>query len=308
MKDPYVWTKDRISYLIKNIISIKNDNLDKSTGKLWSIKKILAIDYYIAATHNIYKKNFKEWFYIDTHCGEGLIFFEDHELLKNEKFPGTPLIAFLRKSKNPFTAYFLSDLSKNAINTLNYRMCKLRNDKNEEHIMAEVRSFSDTVDAIIKIQKWGRMYLIIIDPKSISDIHWSQFVKLLKINKADIFLTFMTYAYGLSLPHAKAGKNHAKNFDKVFGNSEWKKCNTAEELLNLYMGQIREHKSYVNTIPINKAGDQKIYDLIFITGNSTGAGAIMDYTNKIMKHVNTDLIERALKVSTQKDTDLDSFI
>jgi len=108
-KDPYDWTKNRISYLVQKIELIKKDTRKVSSGQIWSIKKLLALDYYIASTHAIFKKNFNNWYYVDTHCGSGLIGFED-ELLKNEKFPGSPLIATLRNKINPFSDYIMSDI------------------------------------------------------------------------------------------------------------------------------------------------------------------------------------------------------
>lgn len=92
-KDPYQWTKERTSYLIEKIELVKNDGDIISAGKIWSIKKLLALDYYIASTHAIFKKNFDYWYYVDTHCGSGVIGFEEDELLKLERFPGSPLIA-----------------------------------------------------------------------------------------------------------------------------------------------------------------------------------------------------------------------
>ena len=54
-KDPYDWAKERIGYLIEKIDLIKNDNQIVSPGRIWSIKKLLALDYYIASTHAIFK-------------------------------------------------------------------------------------------------------------------------------------------------------------------------------------------------------------------------------------------------------------
>jgi len=57
--DPYSWAKGRISYLVQKIELIKNDGEMISPGKIWSIKKLLALDYYIASTHDIFKKILK---------------------------------------------------------------------------------------------------------------------------------------------------------------------------------------------------------------------------------------------------------
>ena len=307
-KDPYDWAKERIGYLVEKIDPIKNDGLVTSPGKIWSIKKLLALDYYIASTHKIFKKNFDEWLYVDTHCGSGVIGFDDDPLLKLEKFPGSPLVATLRNTYNPFTDYLLSDSSAESISALNKRLKQLRIHVGSKNYKPVVRTFADTVQEIKNKEKWGRVFLIFVDPTGFTELKWNDVSKLLSIKKADIFITFMSYSFALNRPHALPGTEHEKRFDSVFGNSNWKNCSNQDELLELYLRQIKIFKDYVEVIPVFRTGENKLYDLIFASSNPSGAGSVMTYIKGIMDNVTTDLIEDALKVATKKTTDLDKWM
>ena len=306
-RDPYDWTKERINYLIQKIELVKEDKLEISPGKIWSIKKLLALDYYIASTHAIFKNNFDEWYFVDTHCGSGLIEF-DKGTLAFEKFPGSPLIAALRNQHNPFTGYFFSDISESAIDTLDKRLKKLNDFVGRRKYEPKVRSFSDTAEEIKKMDKWGNIFLIFIDPTGYNELQWKDIVKLLSIKKADIFITFMSYSFALNRPHALEQEESAKTFDSVFGTPDWRKCNNQEELLETYLSQIRKFKEYVEVIPIFRVGENKLYDLIFASSNPKGAGSVMTYIKKIMDKVTTELIEDALEVVTNKRPDLDQWL
>lgn len=307
-KDPYQWTKERISYLIEKIELVKNDGDVISAGKIWSIKKLLALDYYIASTHAIFKKNFDYWYYVDTHCGSGVIGFEEDELLKLERFPGSPLIAALRNEHNPFSDYFFSDIDKDTISVLNSRLKKLKDHVGNRDYSPVVKSFSNTAQEIKSNESWGKIFLVFIDPTGYSDLQWNDVKKLLSIDKADVFITFMSYSIALNRPHARLGTEYEKTFDSVFGTSKWRGCSNQTELLELYLTQIKTLKEYVEVIPIFRAGENKLYDLIFASSNPKGAGSIMGYIKKIMNNVTTEIIESAMKVVTKKELDLDKWV
>ena len=305
--DPYDWVKERITYLVRKIEPVKKDGKIVSPGKIWSIKKVLALDYYIASTHAIYRKNFEYWYFVDTHCGSGMIGF-DGKPLDNEKFPGSPLIATLRNSNNPFSDYFLSDTSEESINALKNRLSKLKDYVGNRTYSPEVRSFSETAEIIKNKDAWGNIFLIFIDPAGFKDLQWKDLEKLLSIDKADIFITFMSYGVALNRPHAHEKEESGKIFDNVFGTSDWRKCNNQDELVDLYIRQIKTKKEYVENIPIFRAGENKLYDLIFASSNPTGAGSVMTYIKGIIDNVTTELIEEALKVATDNKEDLDKWL
>jgi three-Cys-motif partner protein len=303
--DPYIWAKGRIKNLVEKIDILKTDGLLTAPGQIWSIKKLLALDYYIASTHVIFKKYFNNWYYVDTHCGSGLIGFND-DVLKLERFPGSPLIATLRNSKNPFTDYLLSDLDQNSVSALKTRLVKIKPLVGNKSYDIQTRSFAGSVSEIKKYEKWGNAFLIFIDPVGYTELEWDLMKQLLSIEKADIFLTFMSYSIALNRKNALPGTESEKTFDLVYGTQDWRQVEGQEDLLEVYLKQIRTLKKNVSVIPVFRTGENKLYDLIFAT-NSDGAGDIMDYIKKLMTLVTTELIESALQVATKKSKDLTEF-
>lgn len=307
-KDPYDWAKERISCLIDKIELVKKDGKLVSPGQIWSIKKLLALDYYIESTHNIFKKNFDKYYFVDTHCGSGLIGFENDKILKNERFPGSPLIAALKNDANPFTDYLFSDNSSESIDVLKNRLIKLKGRVGGKKYNPQVRSFSETSSIIKEMDSgWGNVFLIFIDPTGYIDLQWKDIEKLLSIEKADIFINFMSSFVAINRPLALKYEKTAKSFDDVFGTSDWRKCTNQDELVELYKNQIRTKKEFVEEIPIFRTGENKLYHMIFASNNSAGAGNIMKYIKEIMDNITTELIGDALKVATKNTVDLDKW-
>ncbi len=304
-RDPYLWAKEKISFLLEKTDTIKNDGLKKSPGNIWSIKKLLALDYYVGGSHILFKKNFANWYYVDTHCGSGLIGFEK-EKLQLERFPGSPLIAALRANNQPFTDYHFSDIDGESINYLSQRLQKMKLQVGNRVYFPMTRSFEATADYVTRYKKWGNAFLIFIDPIGFTELKWAVMKKFLEIKTADIFLTFMTSFIALNRTNAHQGTEYEKTFDEVYGVPDWRKEIGVDALLEVYLNQIRKFRNYVYTIPVYRAGENRLYDIIVAT-NSRGAGSIIDYTKKIMEILTTELIEAALKVTTKKDHDLDEW-
>ena len=300
--DPYGWAKKRIATILEASTPLAGDAGMVSPGMLWSIKKLLALDYYLSATRPIFDKNFEELHYVDTHCGSGLIKFEEDGLPEKARFPGSPLIALLKHQEKPFSGYHVSDESEEAISALKGRLGALAKNGNPEAPV--VRSFAETAGMINGMAKWGRAFVVFVDPRGYKELLWKDVEKLLSVDKADVFITFMGYAMALNLPHALKQDSQAGNFDGVFGNSEWRGCNNQDDLVSLYMRRIGTKKAYVEEIPIFRKGESKLYHLIFASGNKAGAGRVMDYTKKIMDATTTEMLTGAIKVAFgSKDLD-----
>lgn len=198
--DPYRWAKKRIAAILEASAQLAGDVGMVSPGMLWSIKKLLALDYYLSATRPIFNKHFKELHYVDTHCGSGLIKFEEEGLPERARFPGSPLIPLLKHQEKPFSGYHVSDESADAISALKGRMDALAKNKSPE--MLVVRSFAETAGMIKGMKKWGRAFVVFVDPRGYKELLWEDIEKLLSVDKADVFITFMGYAMALNLPHA----------------------------------------------------------------------------------------------------------
>ena len=308
-QDPYKWAKQRIEHLLGKIGPLHNDQESISPGNIWSVKKILVLDYYLRASQPIFKKYFKEWYYVDTHCGSGLFQTNQGDDDAGVVFPGSPLIAALESCDKPFTRYFLSDADKDAVSTLKNRMKKL-GINNDTLYTISVRKFARMSWLLKQMESWNKAFVVNIDPTGFVDLAWSDLERILSIKKADVFVTFMNYGIRLGRPHAQGMDDGrmAATFNRVFGTNKWKACNDNDDLVNLYMQQIRTQKKYVEKLPVFGSRGLEIYQLIFASNNQQGAGRIIDYTKKIADQVTTSMIADAMGVVTHKADDLDRWM
>lgn len=303
--DPYDWSKKRINTLVNKISIIKNDGLSVSPGAIWSLKKLLFLDYYVRAFVTIIRKNdFKNWYYVDTHSGTGLIGFEED--LVNERFPGSPLVSAFRSPDYRFTHYFFSDVEEASILALKERLQAIRPLTNEIDYTVQTMDFKKTVEFVESKKQFGNAYLIFVDPTGYSEIKWELMKKLLSIGTADIVFTFMTYSVALNKENAHENAAAEQSFNEFFGNMDWKKCEDGNTLVELYCSQMSQFKKYVHVIPVFQTGERKLYDLIIAT-NSKGGSNVIDDARRIMEVTTTELFRDALKVITGKATDITQF-
>src|SRR5438445_2687554 len=235
MVDYYEWSKDHIKYLYEKIQSLKNDKSKTSPGDIWSVKKLLVLDYYLAAFVRIIrsvKSNFKNWYYVDPFCGSGLISFKDE--LKDERFPGSPMVAALRAEELPFTDYLLSDIDENTIKALSKRLLTNKKLVGNRTYDPQVMDFATSVGTIEKKKQFGNAFLIFIDPNGYKEIRWDLMKRLLNIETADIIFTFITSFIALNRSKADGDLETAKSLDAFFGDDEWTNYRGGEELLALY--------------------------------------------------------------------------
>ena len=217
--DPYDWSKIKLEGFIKKIDKIKDDGLITSPGDIWSIKKFFVLDYCISGFVPIFRKYFENWYYIDTHCGTGLIDFGEKEL-QNERFPGSPLVSAFNAHDNHFSKYYFSDEEKDTIDTLKKRLEKLKDEISDCSYELSIRDFSKTVEFVKQFEGWNGFF-IVIDPIGFKEIKWELMQSLLKIKTADIFFTFMTHVIARHRSNAEDGNAFEESLTKFYGNKKW---------------------------------------------------------------------------------------
>lgn len=307
VSDYHQWCVDHIGDLYKKILIFKNDDLRTSPGNIWSLKKLLFLDYYIAGFVKIIKShnsNFEKLIFVDTHCGTGLIKFKDE--LKGEYFPGSPLIAALRAKQHPFTEYLFSDNSKKSIKALSEILKKNKILVGNRDYEPQKLDFNEAVDIAIKKQKFGTAFLFFIDPVGYKEIKWTSMEKILNIKTADIIFNFMTYTIGWNRAKAKTDKTTAKGFDDFFGDSKWRECHTSPELLELYRKKLESTGKRTRIIEVFEEGEKKLYDIIFVS-RSTGGVNVADFARGILKDIDTKMIEGIFEIISNKTTQITDF-
>jgi len=298
--DPYDWSKSKLEEFIKKINIIKKDELITSPGDIWSIKKFFVLDYCIGGFVPIFKKYFDHWYYVDTHCGTGLIGFKEKEL-KDERFPGSPFVAAFKAQNYGFSKYFFSDNEQETIDTLKKRLKKLQSETVGCSNEITIRDFSKTVEFVKQFKGWNGFF-IVIDPIGFKEIKWELMKSLLEIKTADIFFTFMTHVVARHRSNVEEGNAFGKSLTEFYGNKKWLSYTEGNDLMELYKRQIGEFRKYVYDIPVYQAGKMITYHMIIAT-NSSGAGNIVESARKLTR-VKTEMIDGGLKVVTGKRDDL----
>lgn len=308
VNDPYKWTKEHLESLYEKCLPLKNDKLDTSPGNIWSIKKLLFLDLYIGGFVPIIKSpnsKFKNWYYVDTHCGTGLISFDG--ILKDERFPGSPLIAAMRYDQYPFSEYLFSDIDKDAVQTLSNRLANNKKFVGNRVYLPKIFDFEAAVINAEKLKGYGNAFLFFMDPIGYKEIKWVLMKKILDIQTADIIFTFMTYAIALNRSKADSDDETAKSFNEFFGNDNWKNCSTGDELLSLYRKQMEINGKRTFVVEVFKKGETKLYDIIFAT-RSNGGSKVADYATKVLEYVDTELIKGTFEVVSKKTKSITDFM
>jgi len=294
------WTKAHIKELMDKISLIKNDGLDISPGNIWSVKKLLVLDYYLPSFVSIMNPNngFFNRYYVDPFCGSGLIKVGSVSL-KSERFPGSAMIAALHSQESPFTDFLLSDKSKDAIDALRKRLIVNVNQVGSRAFNPAVMLFEDAISNMESLVKRGNAFLVFIDPTGFKDVKWSLMQKILRIQTADIIFTFMTYSILKNKPIAEQKAGTKQSLTEFFGTDEWQFYDSGEALMNLYKERMETFGKQVYVIPVHLEGDNVLYHMLIATRSPVG-GKIITSVMKRMEIITTELIQSSFEVVTRK--------
>ena len=300
----------------KTFQHLNNDGLPTSIGDVWSIKKILLLNYYMPVFSKIVlnpKNNFKKCYFADPFCGSGIFSdFKDSEL-KHEKFPGSSLIGALNASKWNYTDCLFSEENLENINALNSRLAKSVSILNGKKYSAKQLEFKDAVQNILEIKKYQVAILILIDPDGYAAIKWKLMDNLFKQVGVDIILNFYTHRIAQNVSASKKKNENEQNLNEFFGDENWKKIrdnrrntsNLGSKLLKHYLEKIRNKhpEKMAVAIGVYKNGDNKLYDLILITRSKGGAN-VMKKAKEVMEKTTTEAILREFKTQIGRQTRL----
>ncbi len=302
--DKYQWAKDRIRLLYKNVEKWHDADLTTPKHDFWSIKKLIALDYYVVPFVQIMKsKGFKKWYYVDPFCGSGML-----EFKKKYHFPGSPLIPIFHFDLLPFSGYYLSDIKSEYIDALRNRIKKIPKNKDMNiHIAnADFSSRAENLFTGIQPESWKDTgYLVFLDPFGL-DVDWKNMERILSSGPVDIIFTFPTWA----IVWNRDNKRAEYKLTAYFGDDRWKKLRTQDDFIGHYCGKIEKlgyrHKYKTFAIDVIQDGGRR-YHLILATQSSGGAN-ILEALKKGVSSVTTETIYSAFSVTVGAKKDLDSFM
>jgi three-Cys-motif partner protein len=295
---------DSIKRARETFAHLKDDGLTTSIGDIWSIKKMLLLDYYMPSFIQIVSKNnFNKFYFADPFCGSGIFTdFKDKEL-KNEIFPGSSLIGALNASELGYTNCIFSESNSSNIEALNSRLAKCKTRLHGKEYTSQKLEFEKAVEKILKMRQYQVAILVLIDPDGYVPIKWKLMEKLIKEVGIDIIFNFYTQGIAHNVSTSKKKSEHEENLNDFFGDDGWKEIrdnrlnanNLGPKLLKYYLDKIQSNSTkFAVDVGVYKQGDSKLYDLILITRSKGGAN-VMNKAKEVMNNATTEVIKREFK-------------
>lgn len=266
----------------------------------WSIKKEIALMYWIWPFLQIAPRYFDSFYYIDLFAGSGLMKAE------NVFFVGSPIVAIgSTLPDKKFSQYICIEADKSrkialekraAVACKNLGTCDAKifhSDSNIElgNILRECCPSEKTC------------FLAFIDPQKITDLKWTTLLMLLTHSRGDLIINFPTMAIvrNLRVPESESA------ITDFIGDSSWPQIEpNAEAILRYFESKISLHRSKVDSLPVKDEQGHRLYDLIFATGSQGMKNVLDDLKNRLNK-IKTKDIRGLYSVVTGDQAQLTGF-
>jgi len=246
----------------------------------WSLKKEIALMYWVWPFLQIASQYFSSFYYIDLFAGSGLMKAGPHF------FVGSPLVAVCStlpdKKFNQYICFEIDKSRKNALEKRasivadHFETCcpKVFNVDCNEELERVLKEFCPSEESC---------YLAFIDPQRIKDLKWRTLHTLLTHGKGDIILNFPTSGIMRNLNIAKSKKALAD----FFGDDSWCEVNpNTDNIINYYMKKIEYVDGYrrtVDNLSVTNESNSRLYDLIFATGSRGMKNVVVDMKSRLEK-------------------------
>lgn len=280
------WLRDKLDRLVEMTEIVRKENPEEYVEPdpeygFWSIKKEIALMYWIYPFQLIASKHFDSFYYIDLFAGSGLMKAEDSffvgspivvvsSTLKDKKFSKYVCVEFDQTRKT-----FLEKRMEKACNY--YETCKavvLQCDSNKEikRILKENSPVGKTC------------FLAFVDVQKYTDFKWKTLETLMKHGVGDIIFNYPT----MSINRNVGNIDCIASLSEFFGDKEWLQLdlNDADDALEYFKQKIRRHRSEVESIEVKGEKNNRLYDLVFAT-NSKGMSNVLNDLKKRLDSIRT---------------------
>jgi len=290
-KPTSLWLQEKLERILEMTdIACKKypgDFIEPDYG-FWSLKKEIALMYWIWPFLQIASKYFKHYYYIDLFSGSGLV------KADSSFFVGSPLVAICSTLPDKkFTQFVCFEVNNDRKNSLEKRTAIAA----EKHETCQPKIFNADCNQNIKnileecCPSYKSCYLAFIDPQGFTDLKWNTIEQLLKHGKGDIILNFPTYGINRNM-NIERSKNSLTEF---FGDNLWCDKTNSEELIKHYMNKIASFGKAVDNVTVKDGSNHTLYDLIFATGSS-GMNNVMTDLKSILEKIKTKDFQKMLQV------------
>jgi three-Cys-motif partner protein len=281
------WLKSKLNRLIEMTDILKTispelyTEVDPDYG-FWSLKKEIALMYWVYTFQTIANKWFDTYYYIDLFAGSGLMEAD------NCFFVGSPIVAVGSTLKEkPFSKYICVECDETRRNVLEQRMnkaCMQYETCGAEIIQADC---NQEIENVLKTYspQGDTCYLAFVDPQKYTDLRWQTLETLMRYGIGDIILNFPTMSLIRNITKAESEQS-VSNF---IGDEDWAQLNplNINTVLKYFKSKMNRFRREVHTIEVKGDMNNRLFDLVFAT-NSRG-----------MKNALEDLKERLNAIRTK---------
>jgi len=289
------WLKGKLSRLVKMTDVLKTispeliPEVDPDYG-FWSLKKEIALAYWIYAFQTIANVYFDSYYYIDLFAGSGLMKAE------NCVFVGSPIVAVSSNLKEkPFSKFICIECDETRRNVLEQRVnkaCMYHETFGAEIIQADCNKEIENV-LNEHIPRGNTCYLAFIDPQKYTDLRWQTIEKLMRYGKGDIILNFPTMSLIRNITKVES-RNSVSEF---IGDGEWTRLDPLDidNVLDHFKSKMNRYRREVHSLEVKGDKNNRLFDLVFAT-NSKGMKNALEDLKKRLDEISTDYIKALYSV------------
>jgi three-Cys-motif partner protein len=249
----------------------------------WSIKKEIALMYWIYPFQQIASNWFKSFYYIDVFAGSGLM------KADNSFFVGSPIVAVnstLRDKK--FSQYICIELDEARKIALEKRMTAVCNHFGTSKARIFHADCNTQLERILRecCPTDSTCFLAFVDPQGFSDLKWNTLQKLMTHGKGDIILNFPT----MGVSRNSVIPECATTLTDFMGDDEWiDMSDNTDEMLMHFKENMARYRSQVDSLEVKDEQNRRLYDLIFATNSIGMKNALDDLKNRLNKIQTKDI-------------------
>jgi three-Cys-motif partner protein len=275
------WLKSKLNRLVEMTDFLKTISPEHYTKVepdygFWSLKKEIALMYWVYTFQTIANIYFDSYYYIDLFAGSGLMEAD------NNFFVGSPIVAVSSTLKDkPFSKYICIECDETRRNVLEQRMnkaCEHHETCGAEIIQADCNQ--EIANVLKTHSPQGKTcYLAFVDPQKYTDLKWQTLETLMKYGIGDIILNFPTMGLTRNITKVKS----RQSVSDFIGDEDWIQLNplNIDTVLEYFKSKMNRYRREVHSITVKGDRNNRLFDLVFATNSRGMKNALADLTKKL---------------------------
>lgn len=240
----------------------------------WAVLKLAFHAYFVDVYTGIIKAKFPKSYYVDVFAASGL---DKIESTGDVILGSAPIADRVPKAGKKFDKIILIEKdseSAAALRKILPNAIVINMDANTDGIAAALKEFKEP----------GIPFLAFVDPEGLA-IDWTPLSTMLA-QWCDVIIKYEPTSVRRLVGSSNTQHGHANALDRYFGTQDWRDCSNDQDLLNLYLTQIRSFKDVVIPIRVNGSPTGNFhYYVIFAARKTAGSQGWIDAINRAKEYI-----------------------